>query len=1746
MPRFHARFLPLLLTVIMLLSSVLPAVAETVSEAESLPIEMVESQTSAEPDVSGEQVPETIEETIDSVETSPVEITEESTAVPSAEPTTEASTVPSEAPTVAPEETSQAVVETEAAEMPMMLMNSIMQASVKPSTFDSSLLNGIPATANPGSGTTKWGTSSGCLCSGNQGKSYSSSTLTLTMTTDAKISFEYKVSTEASYDKFTIKHNSTTKVNGVSGTIDWTALSIDAKSGDTITFTYKKDSSGDGNDDTVYLRNFSAGEAIVVSFNANGGSGEMDDQNFYGTANLRANTFTKDHAVFVGWSEKAGGEVKYADGESIDKPSESMTLYAVWADAWVLTFADADKTVTVKKGDSLGAENIPSVSRNGYKQDGWYCGETKLNADAAVNADATYTAKWTPIVYTVKFDANGGTGVMDEITVCYDQTVNLPKAIFARDGYTFSKWTDGGVRSYDDEAQILNLSSTDAASVTLKAQWVGNKVTVHIDPNYEGAAVTDRIGVVGSNYNYIYNEESGSAKFSELPDATRDGYKFTGWFASAEGDTEITNQYKFTAEDEKNGITLYAHWVEAVTVTFDANGGTCSTASRIIAKGEKIGYLPTAKLTNQNFTGWFTAAEGGEQITAETIPTENLTVYAQYHKNSYYVEFYPNNATGAMEKVYYEFGTSYTLPVCTFIREDYTFSGWSTSSWSSTVKYADGAPLNRSFDSWDNEDGEIFKLYAVWKETVYATAFNAIEKKLPTGNTVRATGALNLPASGTGWTAAYTSDDATMIDGCNVIALPATGSKVVTITATVTDASTNLSKSRQYAIALLSAEAVEAENTLKTVSSALPYKVTPVYGTDTNLNDCISALIKAKGYDGVTVSVKEEATSYDTCSSVDADGTIHYYFNPNMTGSGSNFYVTVNLSLNGATVEKKVYVSISWDLARAQKTLNAELERVAIPEEITENDLTTLPKYTIKEGVDAETVDYSQYTHFNTWATTTWTSSDEQRISIGAAPSYPYYSPYAVTVTPTTKAQTVALTATMTANSISGLTATKTFNILVKPVDEDPRDVLQRELGKKLDAALQQPGLTDAVTGKALDTSNVVNDIHFPTTRDIGVDGKYQPVTITSSDESVIKTYDVNNAARVQVYRPLAGEDAKEVTLTITITDKETGVTASRDIVVTVQPLSDDEIDAELALMEQVKAHYFDGIKNANTNPNEITTDLHPFAEAYSDNGEIVWVYSNSDMRGNGIVPVAMDGWEAEESWRAFRSSNGSVISHENLLVTRDKENKTVTVTSWLSSEKYGKYAEMYPNDARFAKLTKQPVSATLIVLGTNPSDDNPKDTKFNVKFTLRDNNTTWFSVKYSDIEEGATVFDVFRRALSDNGYTSEGGKFVTGISGKKGTLRNLDRGEYSGWMYSVNGATPDKLMNEYYLSSDAKIVFYFTDDYRSSSMDDTTKTEEAQSASGTAKNFEDIYKTTGDYIQGLDASELCSFGSEWPIFALKRSERDLLELYANYFTAAETYVSENIDEHGRLDENRVTENLRLIITLSALEDDVTNVAGYDLLTALSDLEYVEKQGLSGAVYTLLAIQGSDYEIPEAAKGTTQTTEEALLKYILERQLSDGGWDYSNQAADPDMTAMALQALAFYYVENPVTAQDKTVKEAVERGIACLSALQDANGNYASYGTVNAESAAQVIIALTAYGIDPHTDSRFVKNNTSVLDSLCSFYVLGGGFRHTQDDDRNALATVQGYCALTAYWRFKEEKTPLYDMSDLTALQTAA
>lgn len=289
--------------------------------------------------------------------------------------------------------------------------------------------------------------------------------------------------------------------------------------------------------------------------------------------------------------------------------------------------------------------------------------------------------------------------------------------------------------------------------------------------------------------------------------------------------------------------------------------------------------------------------------------------------------------------------------------------------------------------------------------------------------------------------------------------------------------------------------------------------------------------------------------------------------------------------------------------------------------------------------------------------------------------------------------------------------------------------------------------------------------------------------------------------------------------------------------------------------------------------------------------------------------------------------------------------------------------------------------------------------------------------------------------------------------------------------------------------------------------------------------NLDTIYKTTGDFMATLGTPTVNSTGGEWMVIGLARSGRTVP---AGYYDNVVEYVKANADANERLHPTKVTDNARVILALTAIGKDVTNVGGHNLLKGLDSMDYVQAQDINGPIFTLIALDSHNYPT------MGDVTREKLIQVILDAQLNDGGWNLSAENADPDMTAMAIQALAPYYKTN------ETVKAAVDKALEALSALQRSDGGFDSWDTVNSESCAQVIVALTALGIDPTADSRFVKNGHTVLDALAGFYVTGGGFRHTAGGERNDMATEQGYYALAAYYRFANTQTRLYDMSDVT------
>lgn len=308
-----------------------------------------------------------------------------------------------------------------------------------------------------------------------------------------------------------------------------------------------------------------------------------------------------------------------------------------------------------------------------------------------------------------------------------------------------------------------------------------------------------------------------------------------------------------------------------------------------------------------------------------------------------------------------------------------------------------------------------------------------------------------------------------------------------------------------------------------------------------------------------------------------------------------------------------------------------------------------------------------------------------------------------------------------------------------------------------------------------------------------------------------------------------------------------------------------------------------------------------------------------------------------------------------------------------------------------------------------------------------------------------------------------------------------------------------------------------------------------AGSMAASASRLESAVEASAGYmLNTVTAPQVGSIGGEWAVIGLSRSGCGVPQSYWDNYYATVVETVKACD--GVLHAKKYTDYSRVILALTSIGADPTDVGGYNLLVPLGDFEKTIWQGINGPVWALIALDSGNYDIPSNPSAKTQATRQLYIDEILSRQLSDGGWNLTDKGgderADPDITGMALQALANY--------QNQTaVKSAVDKALTCLSGMQTADGGYSSWGTVNSESTVQVIVALCALGI-PLDDSRFVKNGSTLLDNLLSYRQSDGSFKHTADGSgSNQMASEQGFYGIVAALRAARGENSLYHMNDV-------
>lgn len=869
---------------------------------------------------------------------------------------------------------------------------------------------------------------------------------------------------------------------------------------------------------------------------------------------------------------------------------------------------------------------------------------------------------------------------------------------------------------------------------------------------------------------------------------TKAGFRFAGWALLPAGEKVYNDgaAVELTAD-----TTLYALWEAEqsnLPVHFDGNGYQEAILDADIDENGHavLPALNSAKFpSGKRYYDWYIVlADGslGDRVTASydlsAYRDSGVTLKAQWYSLSYVIRYNANGAdvTGSMEDQRAPFDETIHLSACTLSREGYTFAGWSTSA-SGKAVYADGAELLREWDDgdWDwgdegSEDGEFFDLYACWSKN-------------------------------------------------------------------------------------MSDEEKAAREKLDAAKTLLEKNYQPKYGTDKNLLDMAQARLTAGSIEGVTVAMKAAVSTKDMFTDahagIDADGTLHYKWNDNGTTSSTTLYCRPTLTLTcGAYNDEAedVTVALGLDEGKAIEALRTQGNRISIPQEL--NDSTTLasvPHYMVKEGVDENDVDYNSSNDLHLWAEVTWQSSNPSMIGIGSNTTK-LYAPYTVKVSRPKTDTSVTLTAALTYSGRDDLKVYFTYTVTVKGTQKAIE--YQEGLELWLSGGTQDPygALYVPATGAKIDVNNVTTDIHFPTTSDMrsvfadnygaDFDGKYTPILITSSNESVVESLEAN-AARAWVYRPLPGQEDAKVTLTVKILSRPSGsgkdydnmqVLASKEIQITVPAMSQTEIDAAAAFMKKVCTEdvYWEGIRKANTAHDNVTGDLWSFMEIVPDGDGYKFLRTSAESQWLGVKVDDIDGWYNSEQYRCFRSSVPSVVAHEKLSVTKPQYNTHVKIDSVLTYVEYGKYYEKFSSDpayAQFKQFYKQPVSTVVTVIGTTGIEDPSVE---DITITVNVTGST-FAPAFADLTAATytcksnayqTAWDALESVLTSNSYTYTGsGNYVTGVTDPAGCrlyAGDPAHGEWSGWMYTVNGkmpmldATTYATLDKYLLQANDRINFYY------------------------------------------------------------------------------------------------------------------------------------------------------------------------------------------------------------------------------------------------------------------------------------------------------------------------------------------------
>lgn len=590
-----------------------------------------------------------------------------------------------------------------------------------------------------------------------------------------------------------------------------------------------------------------------------------------------------------------------------------------------------------------------------------------------------------------------------------------------------------------------------------------------------------------------------------------------------------------------------------------------------------------------------------------------------------------------------------------------------------------------------------------------------------------------------------------------------------------------------------------------------------------NVNDVLKAQLVDLGFTDIDVKISEGGVAFnaeddkatvgisDAQDKTNGDVTF-FYIDPNdYTGYNIDGLRSADVVFELSRGDETEYyqpsktVQVAWDEARVQQMLDDAAEQIAIgyasgdsAESVTSN--LTLPyRAGSKSKFEVE-----------------WKSSDGDVIW----PSGYGWDDYTGKVTRVSSDRAVTLTATVSfvSGGPSDVKGSHDFAVTVKG---DPEKVAadKKALQEKVDAAFTYDNIKYSGTETVANKDGLTADLQMPRTSTLNIDGKYYEVKYSASTDDI-----TINGYKGTVYQPLPGTEAAKTKVTLTVTDKSNAeVTASKTLDFAIAPQDQDELDAELSLMEQAKAGYAAAILNGQ-DAAAVTGDMHAFQKAYLDaDGKLAWSYdkATTDSTSLGIVPVDLPGYDAMsgQDWRLFKSSNSPIVSAENLKVTQPQYNTKVVVSSRLTSEKYARYAERYPDNAAYAKLANQDVSAKITVLGTSGQDSPEVTATCSVIGIDADGNQqTWTAAEPYTLKTGSTAADLSEALFKKHGLTADYGMgtwgwYLNSITSPVDAGQTLGYDSQTGayWQLFINGTAASVGAGGYVLEAGDSVVWYYS-----------------------------------------------------------------------------------------------------------------------------------------------------------------------------------------------------------------------------------------------------------------------------------------------------------------------------------------------